>query len=260
MRIFAISDIHVDFDENYRWVDSLSGYDYQHDILIVAGDVTDNMPLFEKTLRKLRDRFYQVLYIPGNHDLWVRPNVMKDYKDAKDSLAKLEFISVVAADCGVRMEPFHQDSLAIIPLFGWYDYSFGYPSPETLAAWSDFVAVKWPGHYDEKGITRYFIAMNDAFLAQDYQGQWVISFSHFLPRIDIMPFYIPNDKRSLYPVLGTALLDEQIRKLGSRIHVYGHSHVNQQIMKDDTLYINNAYGYPYETHIAAKELKCIYEV
>lgn len=85
-----------------------------------------------------------------------------------------------------------------------------------------------------------------------------ISFSHFLPRIDLMPYFIPCSKRKLYSVLGTILLEKQIRKLGSKIHVYGHSHINNQIMKDNTLYLNNAFGYPYETQITAKELKCIY--
>lgn len=59
--------------------------------------------------------------------------------------------------------------------------------------------------------------------------------------------------------MGTRLLEKQIRKLGSDIHVYGHSHVNNRVMKDSTLYINNAFGYPYETRIAAKELKCIFD-
>jgi hypothetical protein len=79
-----------------------------------------------------------------------------------------------------------------------------------------------------------------------------------VPRIDIMPSYIPFEKRNIYPVLGNIRIEEQIRKIGSNIHVYGHSHVNTRMVKDNVLYINNAFGYPYETKITAKKLICIH--
>lgn len=254
MRVFTISDIHVDFEENLRWLNNLSCFDYQNDLLILAGDVTDILPLFEKTLISLRERFLEVLFIPGNHDLWVhRSNV-------KHSLEKLRLIKTIIIDCGIRIEPFHLTSLSIIPLFGWYDYSFGQPSREMIKTWADYLACTWPANYDEQSITEYFISINEPFVTECNTNRFIISFSHFLPRIDVMPCYIPDDKRRLYPVLGTTLLEKQIRRLGSQIHVYGHSHVNNQVMKDNTLYINNAFGYPYETRIAAKELKCILEI
>jgi predicted phosphodiesterase len=56
------------------------------------------------------------------------------------------------------------------------------------------------------------------------------------------------------------LIEEQIRRVGSNIHIYGHSHVNCHVTIDGTLYINNAFGYPYETRITAKMLECVFEV
>lgn len=253
MRIFAISDIHVDFEENFRWFNNLSRSDYRNDILILAGDVTDIARLFEKTLKGLRERFGKVLYVPGNHDLWVRRSQIKD------SLEKMGLIRAIADHCGILMEPLHLPSLSIIPLFGWYDFSFEKPSREILATWADYTACQWPENYDEKSITQYFIGLNEPIEAVR-SGSFVISFSHFLPRIDVMPSYIPSNRRIVYPVLGTTLLERQIKRLRSKIHVYGHSHVNNRVERDDTLYLNNAYGYPYETIITAKELKCIFEI
>ncbi len=43
MRVFALSDIHIDYHENEQWLSRLSSMDYQEDILILAGDVTDNL-------------------------------------------------------------------------------------------------------------------------------------------------------------------------------------------------------------------------
>jgi hypothetical protein len=63
----------------------------------------------------------------------------------------------------------------------------------------------------------------------------------------------------LYPVLGTAQLERQLRRLNSRVHVCGHSHVNRKVTIDEASYINNTLGYPQETRVASKRLLCIYE-
>jgi len=73
-----------------------------------------------------------------------------------------------------------------------------------------------------------------------------------------MPNFIPDQYRVLYPVLGSALIDKQIRQLRSKIHVYGHSHMNRNVDIDGVTYINNAFGYPDEVRITTKKLLCIY--
>jgi predicted phosphodiesterase len=248
VRVFTVSDIHIDYDENRRWLHNLSQSDYQDDVLILAGDITDVVLLFIEGFEALKRRFLEVLYVPGNHDLWVHRN------GGNNSLDHFFLIRKIADDYGIRMEPVHFDSLSIVPLFGWYDYSFGRPSKAILNAWVDYVACRWPLAFDELAITEYFVTLNEAHLNAD--NQTVISFSHFLPRIDLMPATIPADKRILYPVLGTTLLEQQLRQLKSDTHIYGHSHVNRYLAKDDVLYINNAFGYPHESR-ARKELLCV---
>jgi hypothetical protein len=85
---------------------------------------------------------------------------------------------------------------------------------------------------------------------------FVISFSHFLPRIDVMPSGLHD--RTLYPVLGTTRLEQQLRRLRPAVHVYGHSHLNRDVMLEDVRYINNAFGYPHEGHFTTKRLKCVH--
>jgi predicted phosphodiesterase len=252
LRVFAISDIHIDYEENRRWLYKLSQYDYQNDILILAGDVTDTMPLLGEGFDALKSRFREVMYIPGNHDLWVHRN------GGYNSLEQFQAVKKLAGDSGIRTEPAHFGPLSIIPLFGWYDYSFGQPSTEIFKVWLDYTACTWPDDFDEPKITQHFIAMNEPYL--DIKNQTIISFSHFLPRIDLMPFLIPPGKRTLYPVLGSSLLEQQIRKLRSDIHIYGHSHINMRNFKDNTIYINNAFGYPHETRQTAKNMFCVFEI
>ena len=253
MRVFALSDIHVDFDENKKWVKELSEFDYQDDVLILAGDVTDSLKLLEWCLHAFTRRFNAVLYVPGNHDLWV----IRDGGNSH-SIEKFRQVCDIVENCHARMRPFHHKSLSIVPLLGWYDYSFGQPESQLLSCWMDYRACKWPNELNVDEITSYFLKLNENAL--DIKNHNVISFSHFLPRIDVMPPYIPPDKRILYPVLGTSKLEQQIRRLNSKIHVYGHTHVNRAVTIGGTLYVNNAFGYPQETRITAKRLVCVFEI
>ncbi len=59
-----------------------------------------------------------------------------------------------------------------------------------------------------------------------------------------MPSWVPESKRTVYPVLGSVELGAQVRRLAPDIHVYGHSHVNQIIKIDSTHYVNNAFATP----------------
>ena len=251
MRIFAVSDIHLDYKENQIWLDNLSFNDYQDDILILAGDVSDSLRILDSAFKTLRSRFREVLYVPGNHELWV----LRDRN--VNSFDKFIGVIEIASNRGILTKPFHCGSLSIVPLMGWYDYSLGPPSLDLKKKWMDYVACRWPGGLTEEEITRYFISMNEEHLG--VENEIIISFSHFMPTINIMPSFIPPDKKILYPVLGTSLLEKQIRMLGSDIHIYGHSHVNMEVHKDGTLYLNNAFGYPHETYITRKKLVCVYE-
>ncbi len=251
MRIYALSDVHIDYEENQNWLLQLSESDYKDDILLLAGDVTDILSSLTEAFEALARRFYKVLYVPGNHDLWVLRS------GDKNSFEKFDRIISLANDLKIQTQPLHLGPISIVPLFAWYDYSFASPSVELKKSWVDFKACKWPPELNEKDITGNFLSLNKPHLT--VQNQTIITFSHFVPRIDVMPSFIPLSKQSLYPVLGTSLLEKQIRTLGSTLHVYGHSHVNMRVTLDNVAYINNAFGYPHETVITRKELLCVYE-
>lgn len=252
MKVYAISDLHIDYEENRQWVYNLSQSEYKDDILVLAGDLTDEIPSIEKVLLFLKKCFREVLYVPGNHELWTFRN------NGMNSLEKFELIKTIAENSGIRLEPGNFGPLSIVPLYGWYDYSFGPPSDQLKSQWTDYKACIWPDGFDEKKITHYFISLNENFLT--FKNRFVISFSHFLPRVDLMPYYIPHGKRYLYPALGTHRLELQVRQLNPQIHIYGHSHVNMKIKKDNITYINNAFGYPHEKWTTSKQLLCVFEI
>jgi predicted phosphodiesterase len=251
MRVFALSDVHIDYSENARWIANLSVAEYQDDVLIVAGDVSDAQKLLDWCLSTLTKRFKKVLFVPGNHELWV----IREGRE-KNSLQKFDDVCAVVKSAGASMQEFHEHGVSIIPLLGWYDYSFGEPSEELRSRWMDYGCCRWPNGLREQDIAAHFIALNTE--RSSTAGNKVITYSHFLPRIDLMPEFIPSAHRFLYPVLGSIQLERQLRKFNPGIHVYGHSHVNRQVKIDGVSYINNAFGYPSETR-TAKQLICIHE-
>lgn len=265
--MYAVSDIHVDYPQNLEWVLGLDCQGYQADVLLLAGDVSEDMMLLERVLRGCVERFAKVMFVPGNHDLWVR----RCTHDC--SLAKFEGILKLCSELGVATEPFEYAGVEFLPLFSWYDFSFGSIDRSLRLGWRDFYACSWPESLpDSHAITRYFHELNSGVF------EWIktrsahrdrechglapnprITCSHFLPAIELMPSWVPESKRTVYPVLGSVELGAQVRRLAPDVHVYGHSHVNQTIKIDSTHYVNNAFATPRETSIASKQLRCIYD-
>jgi 3',5'-cyclic AMP phosphodiesterase CpdA len=80
-RVFVVSDLHTDYQENMDWVRRLAAGvgtapgaagEGAVNALVVAGDVAETRDNFARTMGALRDQFDAVFYVPGNHDLWLR--------------------------------------------------------------------------------------------------------------------------------------------------------------------------------------------
>ena len=252
MRFFALSDIHVDYPENLNWVEAINSDAYRDDVLILAGDATDDLVLLSRILEGLRLKFGSVLFVPGNHELWLRE------EDVNCSLEKFKVIMNLCESLGVKTEVTHFGEVSVVPLYSWYDFSFGQPGRHLLRAWRDFRECRWPEYLDgAEAISNYFLGMNTGRLL--VSNRKVISFSHFMPRIDLMPERIPEKRRMVYPVLGSESLGKQVSQLNPDIHIYGHSHVNRDIEVDDICYVNNAFAYPSEEDISRKKLHCVFD-
>jgi hypothetical protein len=119
VRIFALSDIHADYAENMAWIQGLSARDYSRDVLLLAGDICHEIGKLEAVLKSLREKFAEVFFLNGNHDLWLIDS------DCSDSLQKFHRILDLCRALGVRTERTKLDNghggLWIVPLFAWYD-------------------------------------------------------------------------------------------------------------------------------------------
>lgn len=260
MRVFAVSDLHVDYPPNMAWLRALEASGYSSDAVIVAGDVTDNLDRLEEGFRILRRSFAHVFFVPGNHDLWVRRG------ECRDSFKKFEEVSKLCRVCGVKTEPEKvgsgDRSAWIVPLYSWYaepeegHTSLFVPKPgedPSLELWSDRYFIRWPQAWNGNSISARFLEMNEPSILRHYDAP-VISFSHFLPRRELLfGSHIDLDrKRDPHPqfnfsrVAGCSALDRQLRRLPSRVHVYGHQHRNRNVVIEGVRYVSNCRGYPKE--------------
>jgi predicted phosphodiesterase len=240
MRILAISDLHTDFKENQLLLKQLPDVAYREDVLIVAGDISDRMEVLRSTLALLRSTFAHVFYVPGNHELWVR-------KEAYTSLGKLLKVSELCQALDIRTRPMQIEGLWIVPLLSWYQASFDADNSGdagALRGWADFAFCRWPKEIGE--VCEFFLGLNAPHI-KAYDGP-VISFSHFLPRRDLLPATANLRFKGLPKVAGCTALDEQIRRLQSRIHVFGHSHISCDRLIDGVRYVQNPLRYPKERH------------
>ena len=68
MRLFALSDIHIDHKKNNEWIHNLSNIEFKEDALLLAGDITHDLGLLEVTFEVFLSKFKYLFFVPGNHD------------------------------------------------------------------------------------------------------------------------------------------------------------------------------------------------
>ncbi len=261
MRIWAISDIHVDFRENAEWISALSEEEFRQDVCLLAGDVSHQFDMLTRTLVQLRRKFDRLFFVPGNHDLWIRG------EHWEHSVEKFEAILQFCRENGIDTQPalieVQGKRVCLYPVFSWYHQppqqnSLFLPKPgedSSNRMWSDTYFVRWPApDFDPAD---YFIRRSNSSVFSQ-KPDLVVTFSHFLPRQEIMfrgPMTYDPERMKKYDrfpqfnfsrVAGSWQIDRFIRRVGAAIHVYGHQHINRDRTIDGVRYIAHCLGYPEE--------------
>ena len=252
MRIFAISDLHVDFAANLEQVESLSQSDYQSDVLIVAGDASHRPDRTEAALLALVERFSRVFFTPGNHDLWVDDGEAPPPGPVETSLERLSTLERMCTRIGVVTAPATMGDVWVVPLHGWYEAAFSErlhadaPTARISRRWADHKRCRWPSDLADDGARcRHFARLNEGRLTTP-PARKVITFSHFLPRPELLPPVRHLRFKELPLVAGTDHLERQLRTARASVHVFGHTHIPWDEMIDGVRYVQNPLAYPHE--------------
>ncbi len=125
MKLWAISDLHVSHPGNREVLEDIPAH--PNDWLIVAGDVANGWRHLDWCFDILCRRFRQVVWTPGNHDLWSRAGE----DDEPHGMDLYRRLVKIARQNGVLTpeDPYPVFSHAardviIAPLFLHFDYSF----------------------------------------------------------------------------------------------------------------------------------------
>ena len=264
VRVFAVSDVHVDHDVNAAWVRGVSGGNGGGGVLlrccVVAGDVSEDLDTLTRTLGEFRRGFDEVFYTFGNHELWLNAND----EGKGDSKEKIQRIFDACEEIGVRTKPTKiGEDVWIAPVHAYHHREFDTepdveePIPPVEQIMNDFRFSQWRDMDDGTDqVARYCDSLNDdgweEFLAKVKSDDRVVSFSHFVPRIELLP-----EKRMLfYPNLpkasGSNFLRARVDALKARVddgnmtHVFGHTHFGWNAEIDGVRYIQAALATPRE--------------
>jgi 3',5'-cyclic AMP phosphodiesterase CpdA len=143
VNLWAISDLHVGFEENRRAVEAMSAR--PDDWLILAGDTGETPAHLDFVLRTLVPKFAQVIWTPGNHDLWTPASLPRERRGVAhyERLVKLcRSYGVLTPEDAYAVWPGDGPRTAIVPTFLLYDYSF---RPDDVRAED---AVAWAAAHD----------------------------------------------------------------------------------------------------------------
>jgi len=151
--------------------------------------------------------------------------------------------------------------------------------------WGDYSLCTWPSYLIEQGtfisnpvdntvLAEAFAALNEPYLyppvglnsatddcsnifgcPQSPDAQTVISFSHYLPRQELVPEKRFLSEPLLSKVIGSDVLEAQVRRLQPDLHLFGHTHIPMDRELDGIRYLQWPLGYYRE---AEKQCAAIY--
>ena len=124
--LYAISDLHVAYDDNRKFLDSLRP-ETDEDWLIVAGDTAERMADVEWALRTLTERFAKVVWTPGNHELWTPRDDPVQLRGEARYRHLVELCRELGASTPEDPYPVWRGAggpVTVAPLFVLYDYTF----------------------------------------------------------------------------------------------------------------------------------------
>jgi hypothetical protein len=252
MKLFAISDLHVGFAENKDALQSMPAR--PDDWLIVAGDVAETDDDVYEALALLRSRYAQVIWVPGNHELWTttKGDLRGEYKYLR-LVERCMSLGVITPEDAYPVWEGEGGRHLVTPLFLLYDYSFADDgmSPDCAVRWATTAGVVCADesflHSDPYPSRQDWCARRcrdtEARL-EDARRQYP------LPLVMVNHYPLKRELAHLPLVppfkiwCGTRRTEAWTSRFGARVAVSGHLHIRSTRFIEGTRFEEVSLGYP----------------
>ncbi|MET0387515.1 MAG: metallophosphoesterase [Polyangiales bacterium] len=254
MKLLAISDLHVGFPANAAALDGMPAR--PDDWLILAGDIGETVGHLESTLAALAPRYRQLVWCPGNHELWaVGQEGLRGVAkyDALVEVCRRYSVLTPEDDYAIFDPGAGAERFLIAPLFLLYDYTFRPDdiAPERAVAWAAESGIMCA---DEARLDPTPFASRSAWCharcawseerlarATAETGLRTILINHFplkqsLARLPAVPRF--------QVWCGTRLTEDWHQRFRAAVVVSGHLHIRQRCELDGTRFEEVSLGYP----------------
>jgi 3',5'-cyclic AMP phosphodiesterase CpdA len=252
VKLWAISDLHVGYEENRRAVEALEPM--PDDWLIVAGDTGETPAHLDYVLKTLTPRFRQLVWTVGNHDLWTPRSLPTERRGVAhyDRLVRLcRSYGVLTPEDAYAVWPGDGPRTAIVPTFVLHDYSFRPNEIEQKDAveWAAAAGVRCadedlldPSPYRSRPEwCEARIAYTRARLEAMPDDTRIILVNHWPLRYEHgQPPRIP--RFSIW--CGTRATETWHRDYSIDTVVYGHLHLRSSTRRDGVAFEEVSLGYP----------------
>lgn len=277
LKIDVCSDLHVDYharqaeyevrergglyEKPKSHIDWASLKNEGSEVLIIAGDISDNYDDCVSVLRDASEHYPQVIFVDGNHDHYDGGfKVTRSVQEISERLLDEKIYNVTHLN-GMASTNFLVGDVQFVGGNGWYDWACycdrGISRDDAMAAWQAmaldsmrlvFGSIKSPAALASFQSTTLAEGVSSA---QTHVGtRKIVVVTHTSPRADLMEYKEGDDIWNLLtPSYVNSGMSEVLRAdVNSKIAlwVYGHTHNRKITEIDGITYVNNARGLPRE--------------
>lgn len=252
MKLWAIADLHVGYAENRAAVEAMPVH--PDDWLIVAGDAGDTPAQLDFVLRTLTPRFGQLVWVPGNHDLWTPRDLPVEQRGVahyERQVALCRRYGVLTPEDPFAIWPGDGPRRAIVPLFLLYDYSFAPDEvgPEGAVVWARQAGLRsadeellHPHPFPSRAAWCHDrVRQAESRLVALPSEARLILINHFPLRADLA--VLPRIPRFRI-WCGTRLTEDWHRRFNVEAAIYGHLHLRSSRTIDGVRFEEVSLGYP----------------
>lgn len=268
MRIVFTSDLHVDSSRyNRDAMDEMvsRAAAAKPDVLVIAGDISVDVEELGETLERFADLATHSLFVPGNHDIWLRPHVER----APDLNSTTQYDVDIAArviDVGFKTlwkSPCIVGDTAFVGTIGWYDYAFA-PAYMNLTTadcerrcyegctWQDLRFARWRARNSDRDLNDVEVAhmfnddltaMLDQAVARDDVHR-IITVTHHLPFPEMVQYSNLPKWDYFCAFMGSAETGRIIEEYEKVTHVLaGHTHRHVNVVRNGRQCLTAPLGY-----------------